>query len=621
MASRAKILVIRGPSDVSDGVPAELADTHDIVTVRSMTRALAQLRSGDFSAVLVASGHITEAFRLGRLFENERVLESLPIGVAVLDSDNTIIWGNARLRSWSHSADDSQSDKGKIDDNETGGGSQTDNSAPDSSESGVIDADAIVGRGFYDALGSPEILGPDFCPFHTALATGSSTTSTLRSKDNRYFQVHAAAMQEEGEGAQHLIVTVRDITTEILQQQKLAAIHQAGIELSDLSPEELLNMTVEERVELLKSNIVHYTQDLLHFDVVEIRLLDPATERLDPLLALGIEPEAARRDLYARPNGNGVTGFVAAAGKSYLCEDTSEDPLYLEGAAGAKSSLTVPLILHDEVIGTFNVESPQPSAFSESDLQFLEIFSREVAVALNTLELLSVEKAGTAAESVEAIHSAVALPVDDILIDAVNIMEHYIGHEPEVVERLQRVLRNARDIKQLIQRVGRTMAPSQAIPRNFVATEERELLKSRHVLMVDADDDVRSAAHEYLERYGCVVETAHNGDEAICMVRNMDGDREYDAIISDIRLPDMSGYDLMVKLQETMEVPPLILMTGFGYDPGHSIVKARQAGLQAELYKPFRLDQLLESVERVIAQGEKAKVGKTSASGATHDSE
>jgi DNA-binding NtrC family response regulator len=101
----------------------------------------------------------------------------------------------------------------------------------------------------------------------------------------------------------------------------------------------------------------------------------------------------------------------------------------------------------------------------------------------------------------------------------------------------------------------------------------------------------------------------------------MDGDREYDAIISDIRLPDMSGYDLMVKLQETMEVPPLILMTGFGYDPGHSIVKARQAGLQAELYKPFRLDQLLESVERVIAQGEKAKVGKTSASGATHDSE
>ena len=42
-------------------------------------------------------------------------------------------------------------------------------------------------------------------------------------------------------------------------------------------------------------------------------------------------------------------------------------------------------------------------------------------------------------------------------------------------------------------------------------------------------------------------------------------------------------------------------MTGFGYDPGHSIVKARQAGLrQAVLYKPFRLDQLLETVELVV---------------------
>ena len=41
--------------------------------------------------------------------------------------------------------------------------------------------------------------------------------------------------------------------------------------------------------------------------------------------------------------------------------------------------------------------------------------------------------------------------------------------------------------------------------------------------------------------------------------------------------------------------------TGFGYDPGHSIVKARQDGLDpnAVLYKPFRLDQLLDTVEMV----------------------
>ncbi len=185
-----------------------------------------------------------------------------------------------------------------------------------------------------------------------------------------------------------------------------------------------------------------------------------------------MDPEAAARDLFAQPQNNGVTGFVAATGKSYLCEDTTEDPLYLEGVKGAKSSLTVPLVLHDEVIGTFNVESPEPRAFTESDLQFLEIFSRDVAAALNTLELLVAEKATTAAESVEAIHSAVALPVDEILNDAVNVMERYIGHEPEVVERLQRILRNARDIKQVIQKVGQKMAPAKAHPQ-AMQVEER----------------------------------------------------------------------------------------------------------------------------------------------------
>ena len=201
---------------------------------------------------------------------------------------------------------------------------------------------------------------------------------------------------------------------------------------------------------------------------------------------------------------------------------------------------------------------------------------------MNTLELLAVQKANTAQESVEAIHSAVALPVDDILNDAVNVMERYIGHEPDVVERLQRILRHARDIKQVIQKVGQSMAPAQALPAGR-QVEKRPALKSRRILVVDADETVRSAAHNLLERYGCIVETAHDGAEAVCMVRNMLHDDGYDVIIADIRLPDMNGYELLLRLQEILDPVPLVLMTGFGYDPGHSIVKARQAGIDLVL--------------------------------------
>lgn len=542
---------------------ARLGGAYEITEVDSPLDALSQMAQRPFDGIFVDGDHLAEAFQMERLLQSDRILEGMPDGVVLLDAENVIIWGNGRLREWSGQ-------------------------------------ESVVGENFYKVMGSPEILGPDFCPFQTAISTGRSSASTLRTGENQYFQLHVAPVREADGAPRHLVVTVRDVTGQMLQQQKLEAIHSAGIELAELSGQELSEMSIEDRIELLKSDILHFTKDLLNFDVVEIRLLDQQEGKLEPLLAVGMTSAAAGRELYAKAQDNGVTGFVAATGKSYLCEDTAEDPLYLEGSHGAKSSLTVPLILHDKVIGTFNVESPQPRAFTESDLQFLEIFTRDVAVALNTLELLVAEKAGATAESVDAIHAAVALPIDVILNDAVNVMERYIGHEPQVVEQLQRILRNARDIKQVIQKVGQTMTPSQATIAQGRPRGERHKLRDHRILVVDGDQSVRGAAHNLLERYGATVETAHDGNEALRMVRNMRLDGGYEVIISDIRLDDMGGYDLLIKLQDFIDPVPMVLMTAFGYDPGHSIVKARQAGCIHVLYKPFRLDQLLETVQKVL---------------------
>ncbi|MEX0687895.1 MAG: response regulator, partial [Pirellulales bacterium] len=129
----------------------------------------------------------------------------------------------------------------------------------------------------------------------------------------------------------------------------------------------------------------------------------------------------------------------------------------------------------------------------------------------------------------------------------------------------------------------------------------RPALEGRRILVVDSDDQVRAAAHALLERSGCTVETARDGGEAVSMVRAVGADA-YDVIISDIRLPDMSGHQLLLRLQELLDPVPLVLMTGFGYDPGHSIVKARQAGIDLVLFKPFRVDQLLDTVEKAVSR-------------------
>ncbi|MGH7129457.1 MAG: response regulator, partial [Planctomycetaceae bacterium] len=225
------------------------------------------------------------------------------------------------------------------------------------------------------------------------------------------------------------------------------------------------------------------------------------------------------------------------------------------------------------------------------------LFCREVAVALNTLELLVAEKMTTATESTETMLREVAGPVDEILNDAAWILERYVGHEPHVCERLQRVLNNARDVKQVIQKVGRDITP-QLASHPFPRRPERPRLRGKRILVVDSDESVRRAAHELLGRYGCEVETAHHGEEACLMVRRFD----YDAVIADIRLPDMTGYECFHSLREIRADLPVILMTGFGYDPSHSIVKARQHGLTSVLYKPFRLDQLLTEVEKSVSE-------------------
>jgi CheY-like chemotaxis protein/GAF domain-containing protein/PAS domain-containing protein len=558
---RPKVLSLGGTHDAQVALRERFGEDVELVEV-TPARALSHLGSGDYVGIYADADHFAEVLNVARLVQNERVLQGMQDGVVLLGEENVILWSNGRLREWTGRED-------------------------------------IVGSNFYDVMGRPDILGPDFCPFKTANITGRPSGTTLRVFQNRYMRVHASPMLDSVGNSQNLVVTIREVTDEVLQQQKLSAIHQAGVELADLTTDEVAKMSVPERIELLRSNILHCTQDVLHYDVVEIRMLDPQTRMLEPVLAVGMTEDAANRELRADTVGNGVTGFVAATGKSYLCEDTSEDPLYLEGAAGARSSLTVPVMLNDRVTGTLNVESPDAGAFNESDLQFLEIFARDVAIALNTLELLAAQKATAAAASVEAIHSAVALPVDDILNDACSVMERYIGHQPDVVQRLQQILRNARDIKQVIQKVGQSMAPTEAQP-TAVRCEPRPLLVGRRILVIDADESVRGAAHALLERYRCIVETAHDGSEAQFMVRSLAADQHYDAIISDIRLPDMSGYELLLKLKEVLGTVPMALMTGFGYDPGHSIVKARQAGLQAVLYKPFRLDQLLETVETLV---------------------
>jgi CheY-like chemotaxis protein len=373
---------------------------------------------------------------------------------------------------------------------------------------------------------------------------------------------------------------------------KLDALYRAGLELAALDPAALASLSSEERINLLKANILKYARDLLHYDVVDIRLMNPTSGFLEPLVCEGIVPEVARLKLRPLATGNGMSGLVAATGRSYYCPDTSVDPYFIEGAPGSKSALTVPIFDQQSLIGVLSIESPKADAFTEQDREYLEMFGREIGAALHTLKLLSAERRGVADQSVELMNREVAMPVDAILNAATAVLDRYIGLDPEMAERLQQIMTHARSIRRAIHKVGEAIAPTGS--DEPAPEQRRQPFRGLRVLVVDQDERVRRSAHSILGRLGGEVETAHNGMEALAMAKLS----RYDFVLSDINLPDMTGYDMFRKLRELNPNQSVVLMSGFGYDVSHSIVRARQEGLQGVLYKPFRIDQLLDVLEQ-----------------------
>ena len=595
------------PSLLGESLRETIGERFEVVRPATLAEGLQELRSAEIAGVCVtqtappepvASSAISQAALSGLLLECGGLLEWVPDGYCLVDLDERVLWSNAAFR--------------------------TAIAAVGSSQLATL-SDAAVLPMFDDLFGDFQFVDHHTSALSESIGTGQTARSTISvgsegSVASRFYEVQATPLCEfpSAGGAlpsiqpecapsdmgiaaaetlpSYLLVSIRDVTETTTQRQKLAAIDEAGLVLSDLAPGDILEMKVEERIEFLKSKIVHYIEDLLQYETVEIRLLDEETRSLAPLLSIGMTDEAASRPLKAAKDGYGVTGYVAATGNSYRCDHTRSDPLYLKGGEDARSSLTVPLIQHDDIIGTFNVESRD--SFSDGDLKLLERFSGEVAAALNTLELLAIEQTATASSSVEKILCDISTPLDEILTNAAYVLEQYIGHDQPVADRLRQIVQDARDIRRGIQEIGQApCAASFSTIKRPDAPPEASQLAGKRVLVVDEDPSVRIAAHSLLGKYGCNVETSLNGEEAAVMVRTF----HYDAVLMDIRPADMTGSECFRRLREIREHLPLIIMTGYGYDPMHTIVKCREMGLQATLFKPFRRDQLLTVVGTAVS--------------------
>lgn len=395
-----------------------------------------------------------------------------------------------------------------------------------------------------------------------------------------------------------LVVVLRDVSAARRLKQRIDAIDQAGSELVRFEREAVQRLNAAERLKLLEEKIIRFSRDLLHFDHFAIRLLDERSGKLELVIGYGLPPEFDSFTIKPALEGHGISGFVAASGRSYVCSDTSSDPLYLPGVIDAKSSLTVPLRVHDKVIGIMNVESQQAKAFGEEERQLGEIFARYIAVALHMLDLLVAERTTTNMSVSGRVELELQEPLEDIAHE-VEILEQQGHPDPEQFAHLERIKKDLISIRARLHHCTAGPAGLLGVEHAMAVVAQDPVIAGKRVLVCDDETRIRTIISCVLERRGATATVCEDGGSAQ-RVLTSPGAR-FDLIISDIRMPDMNGYEIFALARKFDAHVPVILMTGFGYDPHHSIVRASQEGLQSVLFKPFQVERLIDEVKKALA--------------------
>ncbi|MFQ5608268.1 MAG: response regulator [Candidatus Zixiibacteriota bacterium] len=113
------------------------------------------------------------------------------------------------------------------------------------------------------------------------------------------------------------------------------------------------------------------------------------------------------------------------------------------------------------------------------------------------------------------------------------------------------------------------------------------------ILVVDDDENMRALLESILGREEYTVASAESVAEAKLIL----GELSFDVIISDIRMPDETGYDLLKYAKRNYPDIGVILMTGHG--DIYSVKDALLLGAEEYIQKPFRSFEIAVLVERV----------------------
>ena len=116
------------------------------------------------------------------------------------------------------------------------------------------------------------------------------------------------------------------------------------------------------------------------------------------------------------------------------------------------------------------------------------------------------------------------------------------------------------------------------------------------VLIVDDDVFLSETLEKLLEALGFSAQSASNGADALNMLK----DGEYTFVLTDMKMPEMGGMELIERISADISNVNIIAMTG--YTEGYKYVDVINAGASDFIKKPFNLEELEAKIRRIITE-------------------
>jgi PAS domain S-box-containing protein len=182
--------------------------------------------------------------------------------------------------------------------------------------------------------------------------------------------------------------------------------------------------------------------------------------------------------------------------------------------------------------------------------------------------------------------------------ERIDAIRREIGRVTGILERLGEMARE--DTYQTVGYAGDARMVDLRRRAEVISRDPR--LEGLRVLVVDDDLGISASLAEILTAWGCIVETAADGQEALQRLRT----RNFQLVLTDVVMPRMDGYELYREIQVRHPDLPVLMMTAFHYDRDHIIKRSRLLGLEGVIFKkPVDPARLRQAILDIVDLGKK----------------